>query len=236
VADALEQIRVADIARDHMEALADELGMECVAVAPVENSIVRLGSAGSPPSGRSPVRVGLRLPFEAPMAPLLVAWADPAVQERWLSSVPAHHTEQRERHLAALARLRQRGWTISMYSDGFKELDERLSDLATSALPRTADPRLRQIGGTLDGPSAYEYDDLQPREAYQVRNVSAPVFDAEGRVVMYLSLFGFPVSIRGDRVLDLVARLVETASRVTDSLAWSNNRAGIAAAASGSVV
>jgi flavin reductase (DIM6/NTAB) family NADH-FMN oxidoreductase RutF len=226
-ADALDQIRIVDLARDHMESLAEELGMECIAVAPVENSIVRLASAGSPPSGRSPVRVGLRLPFEAPMGPLLVAWADPAVQDRWLASVPADHVSEREGHRAALERLRGRGWTISMYSEGFREIDQRLSDLATSELPRQADSYLRQLGTNLNGPGAYEFDDLDPREAYQVRNVSAPVFDSEGKVVMYLSLFGFPVSIRGDRVLDVVARLVETASQVTDSLAWATNRSSL---------
>ncbi|WP_262286339.1 flavin reductase [Micromonospora sp. MA102] len=217
--DVLEQIRMADQARDHMDALARELGMECGAVAPVEDFLVRLASAGTPRHGFAPARVGLRLPFSAPMGPLLVAWAEPSVQQRWLDrGLPADEIEQRERHLAALARLRVRGWTVSVYNDAFRALDERLATGEDMPPIRFRD-HLRAIESRLDGSTTYEHD-LLPDELYQVRNVSAPVFDARGDVVMYLTLFGFPMATPGSRVLDVVNRLVHTASRVTDALSW----------------
>jgi flavin reductase (DIM6/NTAB) family NADH-FMN oxidoreductase RutF len=219
--DLLEQLRLVDLARPQLESLTRELGMECAVVAPVEDYLVRLASAGVPPNGRAPARVGLRLPFQAPMGPLMVAWAEPGVREKWLARGLAADDEQsRERHRHALDRLRTRGWTVTMYNDAFHRLDDTLS--AAETLPPTAlREHLRRIEGQLDGPATYEHD-VRSDEVYQVRNVSAPVFDARGRVVMYLSLFGFPVSVSGARVLEAVNRLVETASRVTDALSWAS--------------
>lgn len=222
--DVLEQIRLVDEARPYMESLARELGMECAAIAPVEDSLVRLASAGSPPDGRSPVPVGLRLPFAAPMGPLLLAWADPRTQEKWLDRGLAPDQEaDREQHRAALARLRERGWTVSLYNDAFREIDDRLSGVEPTTVTPGAVKKLREhlrrIESSLDGPGAYEQD-LRPGGSYQVRSVSAPVFDARGHVVMYLTLFGFPVSMRGSRVIEIVNRLVETSTRVTGALSW----------------
>ncbi|MEU4173130.1 flavin reductase [Streptomyces sp. NPDC026665] len=217
--DLLGQIQLVDHARGSMERLARELGMECVAVAPVGDDLVRLASAGEPPSGRAPARVGVRLPFEAPMGPLLVAWSDPRTQRRWLArGLPSGREEEHAEHATALSRLRVRGWTISMNDDAFRELDQRVTD-AAGLSPEQARDRLRPTAAGLKGPSAYEHD-IRPGATYQVRNVSAPVFDARGHVIMYLSLFGFPLATEGSRVLDVVNRLVETASRVTDRLSW----------------
>ncbi|WP_326837134.1 flavin reductase [Amycolatopsis rhabdoformis] len=217
--DLLDQLRLVDSARPRMEALARELGMECAAVGAVEDTVIRLASAGSPPDGRSPARVGLRLPFAAPMAPLLVAWADPREQEDWFDrGLAPDNEDERARHRAALARLRTRGWTVSLYNDAFHRLDEALVKGESPTPPEFRDS-LRRLGAELAGPLTYEHE-LRPGEEYQVRNVSAPVFDARGQVALYLSLSGFPVSATGSRVVEVVERLVETASRVTDSLVW----------------
>jgi len=173
--------------------------------------------------------VGIRLPFEAPMGALLVAWADPATQDRWLDrGVPREDVKERTRHRDALERVRAKGWTITMVSEGFRSIDKRLENLAAEGPTRQPDPHLSQLASSLNGPAAYERDEILPSETYQVRNVSAPVFDSEGKVVLYLTLFGFPVSTRGDRVLDIVARLVETASRVSDTISWAGLRESVA--------
>lgn len=213
----LEHIQLVDAVREYMESIARELGMECAAAGVIDNSVVCLASAGAPPDGLSPIRVGVQLPFEAPMAPLFVAWAAPALRERWLGASGLVSDEERGRHRAALDRLRTRGWTISRYNSGLRAVDERISALPRAQAPMAADERLRSLAATLNGPDVYECD-VDPLGSYQIRNVSAPIFDQRGNVALYLTLFGFPVSISGARALDIITRLTQTASRATTAL------------------
>ena len=69
------QMRSADLARPHMEALAEELDVECVASAVVGEDMVLVARAGTLRSQRLPTAVGQRIPFEPPMGTAFVAWA-----------------------------------------------------------------------------------------------------------------------------------------------------------------
>src|SRR5581483_6869558 len=82
------QMRSADLARPHMEALAEELDVECVASAVVGEDMVLVARAGLLRSQRLPTAVGQRIPFEPPMGTAFVAWASDAAREAWLKRLP----------------------------------------------------------------------------------------------------------------------------------------------------
>jgi flavin reductase (DIM6/NTAB) family NADH-FMN oxidoreductase RutF len=69
------QMRSADLARPHMEAVADELQVECVASAVVGEEMVLVARAGSLRAATLPTAVGRRIPFEPPLGTAFVAWA-----------------------------------------------------------------------------------------------------------------------------------------------------------------
>lgn len=213
----LDEIRLVDRIRGQMERLASALDLECAAMGRVGDSIVRLASAGTPPGGGTPVRVGLRLPFEPPMGALLVAWADDDAREEWFdhASHPLGESE-RGRHRAALERVRQRGWLVSLRGPGFDAVDAALQRLASDD---DGSDDLRALDARLDGPAAYECGELDPSATYEVRNISAPVFDAAGQAVLYVSVFGFAPTLTGRQVIDALDALSAATTEMTAALA-----------------
>src|SRR3954467_4916769 len=83
--DLAVQMRSADLARPHMEALAEELDVECVASAVVGEDMVLVARAGSLHREVLPTAGGQGIPFEPPMGTAFVAWASDAAREAWLS-------------------------------------------------------------------------------------------------------------------------------------------------------
>lgn len=221
--DIMDQLRLADLARTPMEALGRRLGLECAAVAPVEDVLVRVASAGVPIDGRRPARVGVRLPFEAPMGSLLVAWEDQVVQDRWMNRADPDMTdEEREAHGLALQHVRDRGWTITLAGDVFRELDASIEQLSSGS---GDDVDLAALNARLSGSAAYDPGDIDPHALYDVRNLSAPVRDADQRVVMYLSVFGFEAGTSGRRVLQVAEELVNTAAGVGQAVIGTHQEA-----------
>lgn len=211
--DTLALLRVVDAVQPRMEALAAETGVECAAVGHVEKWVVGLAGVGAP-TGESPSRIGIRLPLEAPMGPLFVAWEDESTRRRWLrEGVVSRDESVVAGHLAALDRVRERGWTVTLYSDEMRELDQHVYRYARG--DGTAWDDLRQAESRLDGPSVYELDRIDPGKEYAVRDIAAPVFDDRGRVVLYLSLRGFPETIPGERLAWMIDRLAATTTAVS---------------------
>lgn len=221
--DVMDQLRLADLARTPMETLGRRLGLECAAVAPVEDVLVRIANAGVSIDGRRPARVGVRLPFEAPMGSLLVAWEDEAVQDRWMNRAdPDMSGEERAAHRRALQHVRERGWTITLADDVFRELDASIEQLSYGA---GDDADLAALNARLSGSAAYDPGDIDPDALYDVRNLSVPVRDAAQRVLMYLSVFGFEPGTSGRRLMQVADELVDTASGIVQAVIGTHQEA-----------
>src|SRR5882757_9224090 len=121
--DFIGHLRLADASRAEMERVAAEIGTEVVAIAPVEDQLVVLASAGSPSGGAEFTRVGQRMPFVPPIGTPFLAWADDAEVAAWLARAGRPLTdEERAQHLQLLARVRERGWSLSLGDDTHTEL------------------------------------------------------------------------------------------------------------------
>ena len=111
--DLALQMRSADLARPHMEALAAELEVECVASAVVGTDMVLLARAGQLESTSLPTAVGQRIPFEPPVGTAFVAWASPSAQRAWLDRLakdaPAETVEALHR---TLSEVRAAGYSV----------------------------------------------------------------------------------------------------------------------------
>ena len=86
-----------------------------------------------------------------------------------------------------LDRVRDRGHSIGLGVAGHAELEEALSAQSSQPGPdaMAALRRLIQQVGPM-----YEAEVLAPGVQHDVRTVAVPVFDADGRVVLVLSLYG----------------------------------------------
>ena len=213
--DLVLQMRSADLARSHMEALAEELEVECVASAVVGSDMVLVARAGRLPTPALPTAVGQRIPFEPPMGTAFVAWAPTSARAAWFDRLGADATDETR---AALERTLVRGTRSAGYSvarghrwhsEAAQVLSREQPDLHRDETAQEMHRLIRSL------PPDYESPNV---DADEVRTVSTPVFGPHGVVVLVLS-----VTVAGRRsfAADLawtVERLRSAAAAVTEAL------------------
>jgi flavin reductase (DIM6/NTAB) family NADH-FMN oxidoreductase RutF/DNA-binding IclR family transcriptional regulator len=208
------QMRSADLARPHMESLAEELEVECVASAVVGDEMVLVARAGSLRTAKLPTAVGQRIPFEPPMGTAFVAWASDAARDAWLARLGANPpAETRTTLERTLAQVRAAGYSVGR---GHRWHSQAAQVLSREQPDRHRDETAQEMHRLIALlPADYESPDV---DADDVRTVSTPVFGPAGSVVLVLS-----VTVAGRRSLaaDLpwtVERLRAAAAAVTKAL------------------
>ena len=188
--DLVDQLRTVDVARPHMERVAIATGVECVATVVAGGDMVIAASTGVPQSDRAPTRVGQRVPLVPPLGAALVAWSESAT-DAWLGRSGRDAVGgDRECHRAAVARVRERGWSLGLASAQYRAFESALAGtLVGSFTPR----QRRLVQNTIDQLGGeYEPELLEADRSYPVRNVNVPVFGPGGGVVLLLSAFRLP--------------------------------------------
>lgn len=183
------------------EALARDTG-SCVALATVDGDEARVEQVfDHGPAFGLRTRPGEAVRFAAPFAAVFVAWAPRAVVEGWLDRAGDLTAEERRRYFAALAAVRQRGYSIAVAR----------SDVALDLRERAAVIREITHGEYLP----VDLDADQPR---RVNQMSAPVFDHTGRVVVQILVLGPTYDLTPAEVDALGARLLEASARATERI------------------
>lgn len=212
--DLAVQMRSADLARPHMEALAAELDVECVASAVVGEDMVLVARAGSLHSAVLPTAVGQRIPFEPPLGTAFVAWAGDAARAAWLARLGKDAApESRAALERTLEQVRSAGYSVGR---GHRWHSETAAVLTREPPDQHRDETAAQLHELIRAlPADIESPDV---DADDIRTISTPVFGSGGGVVLVLS-----VTAAGRRSLtsDLshtVARLRAAAGEVTRAL------------------
>jgi flavin reductase (DIM6/NTAB) family NADH-FMN oxidoreductase RutF/DNA-binding IclR family transcriptional regulator len=212
--DLAVQMRSADLARPHMEALAEELDVECVASAVVGEDMVLVARAGTLRTEVIPTAVGQRIPFEPPMGTAFVAWASEAAREAWLKRLEGSAAEESRTALdTTLEAVRRSGYSVARGHRWHSEAAEILTREQPDQHGADTSKQLHEMIRTL--PPDYENPDVAGDD---VRTVNTPVFGPAGNVVLVLS-----VTVAGRRSLtaDLpwtVERIRAAAAAVTKAL------------------
>ncbi|HEY1968349.1 MAG TPA: flavin reductase, partial [Pseudonocardia sp.] len=203
-ADFVSHLRLADAARAEMERVAEQIGTECLAIAPVHDQLVVLASAGAPSAGVEFTRVGQRIPFVPPIGAPFLAWADEQAVEQWLARAGrALDPDQRAEYTTLLARVRERGWSLSLGNDQHTELQQAIDSYSDGDPDSRAE--VQRLGHELA--HRFEPATLDPTTHYDARLLSVPVFAPDGSVVLTLTLWGLPHGGTGadvQRYADLV--------------------------------
>jgi DNA-binding IclR family transcriptional regulator len=195
-AAAGRQFEVVDYARDEMRRLSDELGVQCVASAAIGEEIVLLGRSGDPgPLGLS-VQVGQRLPLVPPLGTVFLAWSGPDEIDRWLRHLgPGAADEQLARYRRAVAAVRRRGYSIGLDASRTHAAGPRpLRDAAAQVVAEVPHEE-------------YILLELERSASYRLSHIAAPVFGADGRVALGLTLMGFRHQLTAEQVPEHAARL-----------------------------
>jgi flavin reductase (DIM6/NTAB) family NADH-FMN oxidoreductase RutF/DNA-binding IclR family transcriptional regulator len=177
-------LRHVDLIRPLLEDVARDLRCHCLAGARTADEAIIVASAGySRDSTDAATLVGQRLPHLPPTGAVFAAWDTDDEQERWLRNGGAATWEQ---HRGALHRVRERGYSLGLLSPAQREFASALAALAQASGP-PAPTSLSDLMPQL----SYDPPDLTPETLGLVRQIMAPVFDADGRVALALTIFGY---------------------------------------------
>jgi len=207
---ALATFSAADYALPEMQALTDELGLDCVASAAIHDEIVILSRTGTPRPFGINVHPGQRLPLAPPLGTVFVAWSSDEVIDAYLARVgPPPSAQRLERYRRAITAVRARGYSVG---------------LEGPPPPRPREERRGAHGPTLEESvrsveiEEYALIDLDRASSYRLNHIGAPVFGPDGEVGVGLFLIGFAGVVPAERVPEYAARLRSACERVTKAV------------------
>jgi len=199
-------LRYVDLIRPLMEGFVGEFSCRCLAGAHVEDEVIIVASAGhSQDSVDTTTLVGQRLPYLPPSGSIFAAWASEEEQAQWLRHAAEPAWEQ---HRGALQLVRERGYSLGLLSPAQREFASTLEAMAQNP---SASWHTSLFG--LIPQLSYDPPHLTARTLDLVRQISAPVFDADGSVALALTIFGFGAPPGGST--PLIAALLDTAAVAT---------------------
>lgn len=195
------------------QALAAELGVQCTAVAISEEGILVIAASGSLTWDHHHSQVGIRSPHLPCFGPTHWAFAPEERRSQWLASLDlgARKLSFLERGFEAI---RSRGYSVILRGRTMALLREPLLRLQENPLDAEAQAMVAR------GARSFSEDELQLVELrkgreYSVQHIAAPIFDAQGRVVLELVLTDLPRRLSASRIEAMARRLRAACGEVT---------------------
>jgi DNA-binding IclR family transcriptional regulator len=207
-------LRLLDEARVEMEPLALRLGLETMAAIPAGDRLIVAITAGGDDFHHI-MRVGQALPISPPFAMVAVAFSSEENIEAWLDRAPTPLTRsERDYYREAIAAVRARGYSATLDIETRRRLGEALAELARHPTSIEARERRDALVAAL-AHDRYVISELPRAPALPISQVSAPVFDADGRVALVLGVQGFPHQVALDQFAKITELIVGAAARIT---------------------
>lgn len=214
-ADLIAGVRLADLARSQIEALARDLRCEAAVLVAVNE--FELTTAATAHGGEAVMRelLGERLPMKPPLGEAYVAWASEETVSRWLK-MAGKDPELLAVHQRRLEAIRARGyaaWRIA--SNGASEqadvealmVEYAAGDL-TPARERALLTRMAETMPSVDS------SDLSDEQKYDIGGLMAPVLGHDGNIALLLRLAQLPTPASGEQVKRWAAHLRAAAAEV----------------------
>ena len=153
-------------------------------------------------------RIGQRLPLVPPLGTVFLAWSGPDEIDRWLRHLgPGAADEQLARYRQAVAAVRRRGYSIGL-------------DASRAPVPPGPRP-LRDAAAQVVAEVPHEEYillELERSASYRLSHIAAPVFGADGRVALALTLMGFRHQLTAEQVPEHAERLRAATRAVTEAV------------------
>jgi flavin reductase (DIM6/NTAB) family NADH-FMN oxidoreductase RutF len=214
-ADLIQGIRQAEFARDQIERVAEDLGVECSvsAVAGQDAVFVAVASRSPEPSR---ISLGYRVPMVPPLGAVFVCHAGSVAIGDWLSRLPGSDDQTVEKYIAQLERVRERGYSVSLrgtHTD--RELRRTVQNYSSADRLPEHERQFKQL--IAETARLYE-PDLDPEGRYDVHSILVPVEGPMQQVQIALRLSNLPAGATGREVEAWVERLREAADVVSERL------------------
>jgi flavin reductase (DIM6/NTAB) family NADH-FMN oxidoreductase RutF len=190
--DLGEQLRLAELARPHLEELSHALDGEAHASALVADRVIQLAWVGAKGANIGAGQVGLRLPFVPPIGLLFVAWQTDEILSRWLSRSSELSEQARAAYLAEVARARTQGWIATPDNQTLRAAEDTVARIAADGPTAATERELRNQLTAFS--EQYAAAVTAGEQQHLIRGLSAPVFDRTGRVSLVIGVRGISPS------------------------------------------
>jgi flavin reductase (DIM6/NTAB) family NADH-FMN oxidoreductase RutF/DNA-binding IclR family transcriptional regulator len=213
--DLIHGIRLAEYARDQIEAVAEEFGAECSVMTPVGEDAVFVAMAvrSAEPSN---VSLGSHVPLVPPIGSVFISNLGSVAVNAWLDRLPGSDEETRATYIRQLERVQERGYSLSLrgrHSD--REMFTAVRDYSSVDRLPEHERRFRSI--IRETAPLYE-PDIEPDGSYDLHSIVVPVPGPMGLVQIALRLANTPRGMSGVQVEKWIARLQEAAHVVSERL------------------
>jgi len=216
--ETLQYVRLAEAAREEIEQVATEFQVECSVVATVGTDSIYVAVADHSPQQRGRSRLGVRTPVTPPLGTLFVGNPNALTEEAWLARLGKTDTETIARARDQLARVRERGWSISLLGKLSPDDLEHAVDLYSNP-QRTPEQERRFLSTVAAMFDLHEPLHIEDAKQYDVLHLSVPVKRPTGEVLLVLRLGQLPREISGEQVKEHLKRLQIAAVRVESLIA-----------------
>ena len=204
--DILDSLGMVDLVRPAMEAVADELQVDCMASLRVGDECVYVARAGARGDVPSSTHVGRRVPLRPPVGGTLMAWADSGDQDAWVDRAGPRSGWTPEFGRLVLQRVREQGYVVGLGHELYEDLWSALRAAGTGR-------PTGELAATVDKLSAdWSQEPLDPDLTYEVGILTAPVFGPEATPLLQLSLIGLPSPLTGREIQRRADRLLAAAA------------------------
>ena len=219
--DMLHSLSTADRAREELEALAADVGVECGAHVLMGDQIVAVKSVFPPLYAVAPPRVGLSLPLVPPWGEAFVAWLPRHEQTEWLDRIrtPA---EDRQRMLDEMATIRSMGWSMTVWRS-MSDIEAVVAVITehgpTPATQRQLAQLWTQAGAVAKIASQEDVARLDGYPTESIATISAPVFGRDGKLELMVTVHNIALTTPKPEVQRCIQQLLEATAHITGRLA-----------------
>ena len=214
--DLIHSIRLAEHARDQIEAVAEEFAAECSVLAAVGEDAVFVAVASRSPEP-SIVSLGFHVPLIPPIGSVYIANLGSVAVNSWLERIPESDEEMRAAYIAKLERVRERGYSLSLRGEhSERQMFVAARDYSSADRLPEHERRFR----TIIREQAHLYEpDIALDDVYDLHSIVVPVPGPMGMIQIALRLANGPRHASGRQVLQWIARLQQAAQEVADRIA-----------------
>lgn len=213
-----ETQRIARIAQDQIELLAQEVGAECSVIGYADGDQVALAVANYSTTARA-TQIGEKFPVVPPIGVLFVDSVETGLtEELWLSHISlagsGDHSDWIDLARTQLARVRERGWSIMTggpYSP--RDLDEIVDAASDPVAAHT--PPVDLVQSVRAMAASHEPARVDDDVYYDVYTLTVPVRASSGDTIVTLRLIGLPPQASGSEIR-LWLSLLEQAARTIE--------------------
>jgi DNA-binding IclR family transcriptional regulator len=203
--------KIIAFAYPEMVRLAEMVGVECLASIRIGDEVVTAATAGTPVMPNIS-ELGYRTRLFPPHGIVFVAWESEGVVEAYLDNITS--PKERAHYRALLETVRERGYSLAARGQARARLDRALRAVQDEEITSAVQKTLARLAAELAG-DEQELLNIDPRKEYQLQGISAPVFDANGRVRLGLIVTGGLPKMMGAQIRQHAKELVAAGDRVS---------------------